>query len=635
MSATTVPVLLYHSVSDGAGATAGRYTVSRRAFADHVGRIAASGRTALTVSELGACLRGERALPERAVAVTFDDGFADVLPAVQRLAEAGIASTVYVATGALGTSGRLSRYALAQLARVPGCEVGAHSVHHPRLDVLTQPRLSAEVGGSRAELEDVLQQEVRTFAYPHGAYDRRARAAVVAAGFRSAAAVRNALSHAADDPFAIARWTVTARATAARLGDVLEGRRIAVAPRRERRRTRAFRAVRRAAAARRSRRGPLACVIGSIDLVRPLGLAGIPCAVVAHPTNVARFSRHTKAVVEWADPDARPDDLVARLLAFAAGEPEPPVLLYEGDAELLLISRRRERLRPAFRFSMPDAERVEELVDKARFRTLAARLGLPVPASAVVASAADLRDSGLRFPVLLKPHVRQTALWDPVAGGAKAIRLDDPGDLRAVEGPLRDSGLAVLAQELVDGPETRIESYHVYVDADGRVAAEFCGRKIRTRPADFGRSTAVEITAEADVRELGRELTARLGLRGPAKLDFKRDPAGRLWLLEVNPRFTLWHHPAALAGVNVPELAFRDLVGLPRRSPGPARAGVRWVYRDEDARAAREAGIGLRHWLRWALSAEAVSGVAPDDPLPLVRGVLTLVGERVRGRAGG
>ena len=49
-------------------------------------------------------------------------------------------------------------------------------------------------------------------------------------------------------------------------------------------------------------RAPLACVMGSIDLVRPLGLAGIRCAVVAHPTNIARFSRFTDAVIEWADP---------------------------------------------------------------------------------------------------------------------------------------------------------------------------------------------------------------------------------------------------------------------------------------------------------------------------------------------
>ena len=45
---------------------------------------------------------------------------------------------------------------------------------------------------------------------------------------------------------------------------------------------------------------------------------------------------------------------------------------------------------------------------------------------------------------------------------------------------------------------------------------------------------------------------AALGLRGVAKLDFKRTAAGELVLLEVNPRFNLWHLPGAVAGVNLP-----------------------------------------------------------------------------------
>jgi D-aspartate ligase len=375
-----------------------------------------------------------------------------------------------------------------------------------------------------------------------------------------------------------------------------------------------------------------ACVIGSIDLVRPLGLAGIPCAVVAHRTNVARFSRFTGAVIEWVDPAEQPQELVERLIRFAQAQPERPVLFYEGDAELLLISRERERLGPWFRFLLPPAERVEELVNKLRFHALADRLGLPIPATARLSGDSD--GIGLRFPIIVKPAIRRTATWQPLAGGAKALRIDSAEQLATLREGLRDSRLELLAQELIEGPETRIESYHVYVDEGGATVADFTGRKIRTRPASYGRSTAVEITHEPELRALGRALTSRLDIRGVAKLDFKRDAAGRRWLLEVNPRFSLWHHPAARAGVNFPALVYRDLVGLPRIAPPPARAGVRWVYRDEDARAAAEAGIPIRRWLPWALACEARSGVSYDDPLPLVRGALTVLQENLRSRSG-
>jgi hypothetical protein len=86
---------------------------------------------------------------------------------------------------------------------------------------------------------------VHSFAYPHGVYDRRVRQAVITGGYRSAVAVKNAVSHPADDPFAIARWTVTAGTPASRIAQVLEGESVPVAWSHERVRTRAYRMVRR------------------------------------------------------------------------------------------------------------------------------------------------------------------------------------------------------------------------------------------------------------------------------------------------------------------------------------------------------------------------------------------------------
>jgi peptidoglycan/xylan/chitin deacetylase (PgdA/CDA1 family) len=242
---TFIPVLLYHSVRDRAGAANRRWTVSTSQFAAHVGAISASGRTPLTVSEIAEGLRGERALPARPVGITFDDGFSDTYVAVGELLSRGLRSTVYVTTGEIGTRDRLSRLQLAGLAEMASVELGAHAVHHMRLDQLGGRELAAEVGDSKAQLEDAVGASIHTFAYPHGAYDRATREAVITAGFGSAAAVKNALSHHGDDPFAIARWTVTAATSAARLNEVLEGKGVVPAWAHERLRTRAYRAARR------------------------------------------------------------------------------------------------------------------------------------------------------------------------------------------------------------------------------------------------------------------------------------------------------------------------------------------------------------------------------------------------------
>jgi peptidoglycan/xylan/chitin deacetylase (PgdA/CDA1 family) len=242
---TVIPVLLYHSVSDRPAQSDAWGTVSPAEFAAHVAAIEASGRVAIGITELAAALRAERPLPGRPVAVTFDDGFADTYVAVELLREHDLASTVYVTSGEVGARDRLSPAQLAALARLPGVEVGAHSVRHRRLDELDDPELADELRVSKAQLEDLTQRSVRSFAYPHGSYDRRVRDAAVDAGYHSAAAVKNAVSHPGDDPMAIARWTVTGGTPAARIAQVLEGAGVPLAWGRERLRTRAYRTVRR------------------------------------------------------------------------------------------------------------------------------------------------------------------------------------------------------------------------------------------------------------------------------------------------------------------------------------------------------------------------------------------------------
>ena len=379
----------------------------------------------------------------------------------------------------------------------------------------------------------------------------------------------------------------------------------------------------------------LACVLGDTDLLRSLGLAGIPCAVVAAPGEPARYSRFARVVLDWADAWDRPEALLESLERFGAAQTSPPVLFYEEDRELLLVSRYRERLRRHFRLVVPAAELVEDLVDKGRFQALAQRLDLPVPPARVLDPCADPVPLDLQFPVALKPLVRRGDQWTPIAGSAKALRVDTPLTLISLWPRLAAAGIPVLLQRLIPGPETCIESYHVYVDEDGERVGEFTGRKIRTWPPSHGDSTALVITDAPEVTALGRDLVGRLDLRGVAKFDFKRAPDGRLYLLEINPRFTLWHHLGARAGVNIPALVYGDLVGLSRPAVRPARAGVRWCKPWDDVAAARAAGISFLRWLPWALGCEAMRVVAWDDPMPFVRGVLWRVMSRVfRSRRG-
>jgi D-aspartate ligase len=377
---------------------------------------------------------------------------------------------------------------------------------------------------------------------------------------------------------------------------------------------------------------PVAFVMGDVDLVRALGLAGVPCAVMARSVSPERFSRFTTTWIPEADAWKHPDVLLERLCQFGWSQAEPPVLFYDTDGQELFVSRNRERLSQAFRFVIPDAQLVEDLVDKERFQALAKRLKLPVPAARALRPAEESMpgDLGLEYPIMLKPLTRRTSLWGHLGGKAKAIEIASPAELRSLWSRMAAARMVVLAQQLIAGPETAIESYHVYIDGQGHVVGEFAGRKIRTWPAQYGHSSALETTDTADVLALGRSLAQKLKLRGVAKFDFKRAADGRLYLLEVNARFNLWHHLGARAGVNLPALVYGDLVGLDRPAPMTARAGARWCKPWSDWHAARAAGIPFHQWLLWFMGTDAKRAIALDDPLPIMAGAGWDLSQRVR-----
>lgn len=367
---------------------------------------------------------------------------------------------------------------------------------------------------------------------------------------------------------------------------------------------------------------PFACVAGDIDLLRPLGLAGVPCAILSRPGSMPRYSRYTTDTLYWHDPWRHPEKVVETLERFGSKQIDKPVLFYEFDSYLRIISRYRERLAKVFRFIIPDPELVEDLTDKHRFQILAQRNALPVPQSRVIKTAYDASDCAaeLRFPLIVKPLTHDPDQWSHKYGLAKAVHIGTPEELRQFRQRDVPPDSEFLAQEFIPGPESSIESYHVYVDDNGEIAGEFTGKKIRTYPAELGHSCSLTLTDADDVAQLGRDIIRKLDFKGVAKVDFKRDQHGRLFLFEINPRFNLWHHLGAVAGVNLPAIVYADLAGLPRPERSTAKPGVRWCRIWQDLMSSRAEGVTFFQWYKWAKDCEIKRGITWDDPLPLLYG---------------
>ena len=194
-------LLMYHIVDRPLSDQEARYCCAPDLFERHMRHLADSG-CAIGLDDFRRALNAEQDLPADAVAVTFDDGFAatfeHALPVLQRYR---IPATMFVVSGRIGgcndwmmPRGFPQRALMNERQilgmRDAGVTIGSHTRTHPRLPGMTRERLTEEIGGSRNDLEILLAQDVRDFAYPFGAYDETARQAVQAAGYRTACSTR-------------------------------------------------------------------------------------------------------------------------------------------------------------------------------------------------------------------------------------------------------------------------------------------------------------------------------------------------------------------------------------------------------------------------------------------------------------
>jgi peptidoglycan/xylan/chitin deacetylase (PgdA/CDA1 family) len=197
-----VAVIGYHRVDD----VDHHLAVSTRGFATHVA-VLAGQRASQPVLDLDEALDrlNDGTAPRRAVVVTFDDAWADYhANALGPLVEHAIPSTMYVPSRLLDRPGHLGRGQLLEMAGA-GVRIGAHSRTHVDLVTCSNAELEREVRGSREDLEDLLGKPVTRFAYPAGRHDARVRAAVAAAGFRSALLASRGWARASQDWYQVPR----------------------------------------------------------------------------------------------------------------------------------------------------------------------------------------------------------------------------------------------------------------------------------------------------------------------------------------------------------------------------------------------------------------------------------------------
>jgi D-aspartate ligase len=357
---------------------------------------------------------------------------------------------------------------------------------------------------------------------------------------------------------------------------------------------------------------PPILLLGGTNLVRAAGLAGIPVIVAScdpdEPAFASRYCVARRVLPLLSQPEA----IIEALLDLSAelfgtfGRRVP--LMFGNDDWLELIYSHRDRLHGHFLLLLNDPAVAQSLGEKERFARLAAQRQLPVPLQLRWEGAGPGALGEWGGKVLVKPKLKldwhDSPLHDLLfTDGGKALVFDSGA--AAMAHPLVERHRnQLLFQEFIPGDDRHLWSFHGFADENGTVVQSFVGRKIRTSPPITGESAYVEMVRDPGLATFGKLMAERIPLRGPFKIDFKQDPRdGRLLVLEVNARCTLWHYVGAVNGVNLMQAAYEYLVDGKRAKVSEYSTRVRWLYLRLDFRAYRLlAKAGELDFVRWLAS---------------------------------
>ena len=370
---------------------------------------------------------------------------------------------------------------------------------------------------------------------------------------------------------------------------------------------------------------PQAVVIGlginALGTVRALARRGV--RVVAISTATGAPSESTRYCEKIACPGLMHDAeaVLAPLEELSRRLDGPAVVFPSSDLHLPALGAHRAALERYYRFPMPDRDTLTTVLDKALFYRFALDNGLPVGRVDFVRAGDDLRplSRDVRYPCLLKPSVA-TPVWR--RRGLKILPLRNADELLATFENVQQFHDEFVLQEMVPGPDSALHFSLTYLNEVGTSLAMFTGRKIRQWVPRFGISSMAISEWNEEVSDLSLRVLTALQYKGYGSVEFKRDPRdGRLLMTEVTARTWYPHALSERCGVNLPHLAYCDLLGRPLPEvPRSYQQGARWIDEMADFRSAlsywHEGELSLSDWARSYRGKKYWALMAWDDPGP-------------------
>ena len=230
-----VPVLMYHHVNPHKG---DMVTITPEVFEGQMKYLREAGYKTLKIEELVSYIRGESALNQKAVAVTFDDGWLDnYIYAFPILKKYGINAAIFIITDSIERASlrneenspssvpdhkeskmlieKKEDYRVAlnwRLIREMGdsglVEFYSHTKSHRKCNDLSENELLEEIEKSKKIIEEKMGRPCPYLCWPYGKYNDAALNIAANTGYKAIFTTGHGVVETGSDPLAIKRIVV-------------------------------------------------------------------------------------------------------------------------------------------------------------------------------------------------------------------------------------------------------------------------------------------------------------------------------------------------------------------------------------------------------------------------------------------
>jgi len=204
------PVFNYHHIRPMPPETAPindrAFTVSPEGFEAHLKYFKENGYQTVLINDLMDYFDTGKPLPEKAVAITFDDGrYGQYKWAYFLLKKYEMKATFFITTGWVGSNDFLTWDQIKEMSN-NGMAIGSHSISHPHLSDQNDIDLKHELEDSKKIIEEKIGKRIEYLAYPGGDYSPRVIEFTKTAGYQAALSVYKIIDQAPKYRYVIRRF---------------------------------------------------------------------------------------------------------------------------------------------------------------------------------------------------------------------------------------------------------------------------------------------------------------------------------------------------------------------------------------------------------------------------------------------